>query len=197
MLKRAQLCRYVIYVSIYVDWAANSVVFTSRHAVMNVFRFLVQPLKRLCETAVTRRIDVDCAATMLRIADSRRAEALKIRCFEFIMKNFGKVIATPVSEHTNAVGLGCMCSADVRQGCLVSHTCSWLLVQYARMSTAMMGHWWPWGNGLRLMSRCFDFSYCVVGCLDKSNQRIARANEAAVCMGWLVLVVSNTECCTL
>mmetsp|Transcript_30091 Transcript_30091/g.39615 ORF Transcript_30091/g.39615 Transcript_30091/m.39615 type:complete len:639 (-) Transcript_30091:210-2126(-) len=57
-------------------------------------QFLVEALKRKCETAIQKSITVENVSEMLVTADSRQAMSLRKRCFDFIMLNFGQVIAT-------------------------------------------------------------------------------------------------------
>ena len=58
-------------------------------------QFLVQSLKGICESAIEKSISVDNVALMLRTADERQALNLRKKCFQFLMRNFGKVIGTP------------------------------------------------------------------------------------------------------
>eukprot|EP00742_Colponemidia_sp_Colp-10_P002990 GILJ01003191.1.p1 GENE.GILJ01003191.1~~GILJ01003191.1.p1 ORF type:complete len:574 (+),score=72.27 GILJ01003191.1:35-1756(+) len=57
-------------------------------------QFLVEPLKQLCENAIQKSIRVENVALMFQTAAARQAFTLKKTCFDFIMKNFGKVIGT-------------------------------------------------------------------------------------------------------
>ena len=57
-------------------------------------QYLLDPLKRMCEKAIHKSIDVDNVAYMLATADTRQAHELRKRCFDFIMRHFGKVIGT-------------------------------------------------------------------------------------------------------
>uniref|UniRef100_A0A7S2RFP8 BTB domain-containing protein n=1 Tax=Mucochytrium quahogii TaxID=96639 RepID=A0A7S2RFP8_9STRA len=57
-------------------------------------QFLVERLKTLCEISIQKSITVENVAVMFRTADVRGATALRKRCFEFMQKNFGRVIGT-------------------------------------------------------------------------------------------------------
>jgi RCC1 and BTB domain-containing protein len=57
-------------------------------------QYLLDPLKRMCEKAIHKSIDVDNVAYMLATADARQAHELRKKCFDFIMRHFGKVIGT-------------------------------------------------------------------------------------------------------
>ena len=59
-------------------------------------QYLVDDLKRLCESAIQKSISVENVALMLATADARQAAALRQRCFDFVLRNFGKVIGTQV-----------------------------------------------------------------------------------------------------
>ena len=48
----------------------------------------------MCEKSIYKSIDVDNVAYMLGTADARQAKELRKRCFDFIMRHFGKVIGT-------------------------------------------------------------------------------------------------------
>ena len=57
-------------------------------------QFLVEKLKMLCENSIQKSIDVDNVAHMLSTADQRQAHGLRKKCFEYILRHFGKVIGT-------------------------------------------------------------------------------------------------------
>ena len=57
-------------------------------------QFLVEKLKLLCENSIQKSIDVDNVAHMLSTADQRQAHGLRKKCFEYILRHFGKVIGT-------------------------------------------------------------------------------------------------------
>jgi len=57
-------------------------------------QFLVEKLKMLCENSIQKSIDVDNVAHMLHTADQRQAHGLRKKCFEYILRHFGKVIGT-------------------------------------------------------------------------------------------------------
>ena len=57
-------------------------------------QYLLDPLKNMCEKSIYKSIDIDNVAYMLGTADARQAKDLQKRCFDFIMKHFGKVIGT-------------------------------------------------------------------------------------------------------
>ena len=57
-------------------------------------QYLLDPLKNMCEKSIYKSIDVDNVAYMLGTADARQAKELRKRCFDFIMRHFGKVIGT-------------------------------------------------------------------------------------------------------
>jgi len=57
-------------------------------------QFLVDALKRKCEAAVQKSITIENVSEMFVTADSRQALALRKKCFDFMLQNFGKVIAT-------------------------------------------------------------------------------------------------------
>jgi len=57
-------------------------------------QFLVEKLKMLCENSIQKSIDVDNVAHMLSTADQRMAAGLRKKCFEYILRHFGKVIGT-------------------------------------------------------------------------------------------------------
>ena len=52
----------------------------------------------MCEKSIYKSIDIDNVAYMLGTADARQAKELQKRCFDFIMKHFGKVIGTQLTE---------------------------------------------------------------------------------------------------
>jgi RCC1 and BTB domain-containing protein len=58
-------------------------------------QFLVGSLKRKCEMAIKRSINVENVSFMLQTADERQANALRRKCFDFVLHHFGQVIATP------------------------------------------------------------------------------------------------------
>jgi len=58
-------------------------------------QFLVDALKRKCEIAIKRSISVSNVSFMLQTADERQALALRKKCFDFVLVNFGDVIGTP------------------------------------------------------------------------------------------------------
>lgn len=57
-------------------------------------QYLVSDLKSLCENAVQGSINAENVAFMFKTAHERHAFSLKKRCFDFIMRNFAKVIGT-------------------------------------------------------------------------------------------------------
>jgi len=57
-------------------------------------QFLVERLKSLCEIAIQKSISTENVAVMFKTADQRQASALRKRCFEYLIKNFGSVIGT-------------------------------------------------------------------------------------------------------
>ena len=57
-------------------------------------QFLVEKLKMLCENSIQKSIDVDNVAHMLSTVDQRQAHGLRKKCFEYILRHFGKVIGT-------------------------------------------------------------------------------------------------------
>ena len=58
-------------------------------------QFLVESLKMLCESTIQKSINVENVASMLSVADSRGALGLRKKCFDYILRHFGKVIGTP------------------------------------------------------------------------------------------------------
>ena len=75
--------------------------------------FLVARLKRLAEDAITESMSVANVCAMLRTADARQAAPLRKRCFDFVLKNFGKVIGTE--------GFAALPHELLREVCLAAH----------------------------------------------------------------------------
>jgi len=57
-------------------------------------QFLVEGLKRQCEIAIQKSMSVENVAFMFKNADQRQASSLRKRCFDYIIRYFGKVIGT-------------------------------------------------------------------------------------------------------
>ena len=54
-------------------------------------QYLPDPLKRMCEKAIHKSIDVDNVAYMLATADARQAHELRKKCFDFITIGAGEI----------------------------------------------------------------------------------------------------------
>jgi len=54
-------------------------------------QYLVEALKRKCEVAIQKSINVENVSSMLSTAESRQARELRKNCLEFILANFGQV----------------------------------------------------------------------------------------------------------